>query len=212
MEALIQQSKTHILQSNLEGQEKERNRLAKELHDDLGGRITALRYFISSKKELLDSKDEKMLKTELKEIQRYVRNISHKLAKPRFTSVSLPELINEQKFWVDNSDINLRFNFSPDITWNKIPEEHQNQMYRIVQEALTNALKHAKASTIEINIAENSGKLEIEICDDGIGIGSGLSNGIGIKNMQERAAVIHSELLIESQNNNGTAVRLIYAS
>jgi len=211
LQKIIEQSKTNILQSNLKGQEKERSRLAKELHDDLGSQLSALRYFVSSKNGVFKNEDEGILKNELKQVHQYIRNISHQLAKPQFADLTLPDIIKEQKHWFHNRNIDIEYNFDKEINWYKVPEEHQNQMYRIIQEAINNSLKHSKANTVLIQIALQHRTIIIEVIDNGIGISQDNRNGLGLKNMQERAQAIGGNLVVAQQHQpKGTKLALMY--
>ncbi len=208
---ILEQSKTKILKSSLEGQERERTRLAKELHDDLSGQVSALRYFVASKKGIFIGEDESLLRNELSKFQYYIRNLSHQMAKPRFTNIELPQLIAEQKYWTNNNDIEFYFDFDNKINWALVPENHQNEMYRIVQESVSNTLKHSGAKTITIKIEKESDKIYLEVCDNGKGFQNGNHLGFGIKNMKERARLIGANLKIETAYLSGTKVSLIYS-
>jgi len=210
IQQILEHSKTSILQSKLQGQENERVRLAKELHDDLGSRLTALNYFVSSKKGIFKGDDETLLKTELKSVQKYVRNVSHLLARPQFSHYTLPQLIMEQKNWINGKEIDFDFYSDPAINWESIPENNQNQMYRIVQEAVTNTLKHAGATKMNINIEETTDGLKILINDNGIGIVESNVSGIGMKNMLERAVSIGGQLKIKTEYKKGTQIIFWY--
>ncbi len=210
IQRIIEQSKSSVLRSNLQGQEKERARLAKELHDDLGSRLTALCYFVSSKKGIFKGDDEKLLKTELKSVQKYIRNVSHQLARPQFSHYTLPQLILEQKNWINGEEIEFEFYNNPEINWEIIPENHQNEMYRIVQEAVTNTIKHAQATKLQITIDKSIKGLEIQINDNGQGISESNISGMGIKNIQDRAKAIGGQLIITSEYNNGTQIKFLY--
>lgn len=211
IQKILEQSKTNILQSSLKGQEKERNRLAKELHDDLGARISALRYFVSAKNGILVGADEKVFKTELNKIQLYIRNLSHQLAKPHSTNIDLPQLIQEQKYWTDNAKIVFDFDFDSKINWSKIPEPHQNEMYRIIQESISNTFKHANADKISIKIKNVSDKIFVEVADNGSGIQKEKGAGIGLKNMAERAESIGADFSIHTAHFEGTKIVLTYS-
>jgi signal transduction histidine kinase len=207
---IIKKSKINILQSNIQGQENERNRLAKELHDDLGSRLSALKYFVNSKKGVFKGEDYEVLKEELKEVQEYIRNLSHQIVIPRFTQVSLPHLIREQKNWTNNTNVDFCFEFDEKIDWTLVSEKGQNQIYRIIQEAVNNSLKHSQATEISISSFLNTDKIDFEISDNGTGFELSATHGMGLKNMKERAQLLGSEIRICLVESKGTKISFSY--
>jgi signal transduction histidine kinase len=86
------------------------------------------------------------------------------------------------------------------------------ELYRLIQEALNNILKHAKASSVNIRIYSDPNILIIEIEDDGIGFDAqkeSRSGGMGLETMQERAAALGGELIISTKPDHGTLIRTI---
>jgi signal transduction histidine kinase len=84
-------------------------------------------------------------------------------------------------------------------------------LYRIAQEAVNNAVKHARAKTVKIRLAKNNGALLLEIADDGVGLPKGRSStrggGLGLGVMQHRASAIGAELTVDSKRGEGITVR-----
>jgi signal transduction histidine kinase len=152
-----------------------------------------------------------VLKSELKEVQQYIRNLSHQLAKPQYTNFDLPGLIQEQKYWTSNENIDFIFDFDSKINWAKVPEQHQNEMYRIVQESISNTFKHANANKITIRIKNKNNKIYLEVADNGNGINKNSTRGMGIINMTERAKIIGADLNIHSEYYKGTKIILKYS-
>jgi PAS domain S-box-containing protein len=87
-------------------------------------------------------------------------------------------------------------------------EETGTQVSRIIQEALTNARRHAGAKRISVSLRTEAGDLLAEVSDDGVGLGPDVSPGVGFASMRERAALIGGHLEIESEQGRGTSVRL----
>ncbi len=203
-----EKNKTNIMKSYIKGQEKERNRLARELHDDVGARLAAIRYFLQAKSELFANEDQQQIKNELSALHKIIRNVSHKLIKPEYSQITLPELISEQLKWIPDQKAEVNFICRDQINWIKIPEKIQTQIYRIVQESLNNSLKYAQAENILIQIRKRNELLELEIADDGIGFSTKeiQKTGIGIKNMETRARSIGARFEIISTPDEGTRV------
>src|SRR5690606_37641527 len=93
-----------------------------------------------------------------------------------------------------------------------LPEEHEAVAFRITQEALYNALRHAKARTVRVRLATEDGRAVLEVADDGSGFDASDAaepqNGLGLASMRERASSIGGELTIEARPGEGTTVRL----
>jgi signal transduction histidine kinase len=82
------------------------------------------------------------------------------------------------------------------------------QVSRIIQEALTNARRHSGAKGISVSLRTEGGDLLAEVTDDGAGFGPDASPGVGLASMRERAALLGGELEVESEEGDGTSVRL----
>jgi two-component system NarL family sensor kinase len=80
--------------------------------------------------------------------------------------------------------------------------------YRIVQEALMNVARHAQANTCHIRLAQANDRLELEITDDGLGLAETRTQGVGLRSMQERAAELGGQCLVERGPNGGTWVQV----
>jgi two-component system sensor histidine kinase UhpB len=86
--------------------------------------------------------------------------------------------------------------------------ETATQVSRVIQEALTNARRHAKAKKISVGLRMEGGDLVAEVSDDGVGFGAVASPGVGMGSMRERAALLGGDIEIESEAGRGTSVRL----
>ena len=90
--------------------------------------------------------------------------------------------------------------------------ETESTIYRIVQEGLTNASKHSRASRVRVNVSESAGGIAIEISDDGVGFDTAASSsGFGLLGMRERVALAGGRLEIESAPGQGTKLRALVA-
>jgi len=197
------------LSSLIKGQEYERERLAKEMHDGLGG-LLAISHSklanLSEKKEVnIDTIEES--KNLVGEAYNQVRQISHNLMPldlEKFGLVTTLEnmigLVNNQ-----NDDINIDF-----ITYNfeaPLNNELGLNMYRIVQEALTNILKYAQAKNVLIELIQHEHNISLSIEDDGIGFDvKNFKSGIGIQNMRNRSEIVGGSFEIESKFDVGTSI------
>lgn len=198
--------------SIIEGQEDERKRIAKELHDGLGQLLTTLKLKLDriqdktlpAEKELLAYEEAKKL---LADTIAEVRNISFNLMPSvlsDFGVSSALRILTEQVSKNTGMDVSFRTNTPRD-------RYHLNievGLYRIAQEAIHNAIKHSNAAKIRVVLEKNPGILELYITDNGIGMipKSSQKNGNGIFNMQERTELIGGTFKVLTKPNKGTRV------
>lgn len=196
----------------INAQEKERTRIANDLHDNLGSRIATLNLYINDL-EHKTKKDEKIallekLKHLGEETYSEVRKIAHKqnvsavLNKGLIPSMKLIaheiSLTGQLKVEVININVKQRVQSNIEI-----------QVFRIVQELLTNIIKHANASESTIQFSEDENLLCIMIEDNGLGFDLKTTTfGFGLNNIEKRIENISGELIIDSTLGNGTTIIL----
>ena len=216
-----QQIKEQRMKSALivEGQEDERKRISKDIHDGIGQLLTGLKFQIEALDLREPEKAERRLgelKDLAKEIILEVRRISFFLTPGVLEDYGLSAAV--KKFVADTekyTGAELIFN---NITgFNKRLDSHKEiNLYRIIQEAVNNSIKYAKAKTIKVSFFHDVKKLTIIIQDDGMGFVVGdvlnLENkgavGLGLYNMQERAMYVDGKIEIYSKPGEGTKIYL----
>jgi len=192
--------------------EDERTRIAREIHDSLGQALTALKLQLSAAEDAA-SKDAPGLEPRLHEttamvddLVKMVRRIASDLRPPILDHLGLPAALEwlAQDF-AKRTGIRCRAaTHSPPITG-----ELGTALFRIVQEALTNVLRHAGATRVDIELGTKSGCVTIEINDDGTGISESGTIGpgsLGILGMRERAAALGGVLEVAPRDEGGTRV------
>jgi len=195
-----------------EGQLKERQRISEDLHDGVLSRIFGTRMGL----DLLDIEGDKETKdmqkgyiVELQDIEKDIRNISHELKDELHTGNLnyihiLEELLKSQSVI---SGFTYKITNDPSISWKIIDETIKINCYRIIQEAIQNINKHAKAKKVDLEFSMKNKELKIIIRDNGIGFDqSKKKNGIGLRNIQSRIQKINGKLVINSNKNNGTTL------
>ncbi|MBK7106287.1 MAG: PAS domain S-box protein [Ignavibacteriae bacterium] len=197
--------------------EDERKNLARELHDELGQVLTSLNMNLSLLKNNIDHNlyDEKLLLNDLDEMSQIVDTSKINIKKlirslrPEYLDnlglvPALNHLVDEFK---KNKKLIINFNFNFEEV--NINSQKENIIYRVIQESLSNIVKHANASNVEVNLFLTEEKLNVLINDDGIGINTKdfkKENSFGIIGMKERLSQIGSELIIKSEENLGTSI------
>ena len=192
--------------SIIEGQEKERSRLSKELHDGVGPLMTTLRMQIQSSK--LSSKLKSELLTHFDGTIDEIRRISNNLMPSVLEDFGVGEAIGNLIDQLKTSDaISFRFknDMNPDSTVNKTV---QITLYRIAQEAINNAIRHSKCSEVRVSISEFDEYIGLFVSDNGIGFDTDQHfSGNGIRNMKERIKLVKGALSLVS-DNAGTKIEI----
>lgn len=163
----------------IEGMEDERTRLARELHDSTCNELLAL----SMKMNATDNDCLPMVR----EIRDNVRRISHELMPPRFSTIDLNTVLGEYTTHYPIADCAISYTSTEQADWSKVPENVAYEVYRVAQEALGNAAKHAKAKNIEVSLQLKDNTLQLQISNDGVGEKTeNDSHGIGSRTMKDR--------------------------
>ena len=193
---------------------KERNRISEELHDGILGKLFGTRFGLGF---LPLQGDEKTLEkhqgflNELQDIEKEIREVSHKLSHDfKGSNINFTSIIKQ--LLEDKSSIgkfSYEVDFSQKILWKKLDEVTKANIYRIIQEALQNIIKHAKASHVSLHFNSDNQQLTMTIKDDGIGFETTKGKrGIGIKNIQSRIEKLKGSIKIESEINVGTTLHI----
>jgi len=211
--------KISSMQSMLEGQELERERISKDLHDSLGGLLSTIKLqfdSVQAKKEEIGQLKEyksanKMLDTAVQE----VRSISQNLQPGSLMELGLIAALNDL-FNRFDEDIYPEIDFQYYSIPTDIPNMVSLSIYRVIQELLHNAIKHAKANEILIQINSEGDELVIQFEDDGVGYDPEnlKRKGMGLENMKSRIAYLKGQISTDSQEGEGTStmIRLNYKS
>jgi len=205
-----QNSKISTLTALLEGQELERGRLAKDLHDGLGGVLSAIKIQLSdiyNKNEENNHHDLKKAINHLDFAIEKLRKVSHNLMPDMLIKFGLEVALREfaSRMTNPNLDINVQFlSFN-----NKLETEKQLFIYRIIQELVNNVIKHAEASQIIIQLVEDTNFYYVTVEDDGKGFdykSDRIMNSAGLLNIESRVKYLKGTLNIHSQINLGTSI------
>lgn len=181
--------------------EKERMRLAGELHDGICNDLYALEVNIRSDKNKIP--DEWL--SSLTEARDNIRRVSHELLPPEFKEASIEQVIYNYIESLSVMNCKISFKALPEeCDWTVLPENISLNIYRIIQEAVSNSLKHADAKNIEVKMEWILPDLVITVCDDGKGMKDSKKGG-GKRILKERAETINAEYNIES-TDKGTSV------
>lgn len=181
--------------------EKERTRLAGELHDGICNDLYALEVSIRSDNR---PAPEEWLSS-LANARENIRRVSHELLPPEFKEASIDQVINNYIDNIGNTGHNISLKIFPeDCDWAVLPDNISLNIYRIIQESVSNSLKYAEAKNIEVKMEWELPDLIISICDDGKGM-KGSKSGGGKRTLKERTEAINAVYEIKS-TDKGTCV------
>ncbi len=204
---LIKDFELKTIKAQLKGQEKEKLRIASELHDGVGGNLAGIKLRLSKVADTLNSNNKlKHIITQVNETCDEIRNISHDLTPSKILNSAYINLIRE---YIHNNvtpkNIRISFHAYPEDKLNSISDGIKIEVYRIIQELLANAIKHSLANEIDISLNLNNESLILMIEDFGIGfVPKKIVKGIGLLNIETRVASVSGKLTIDSKVGRGT--------
>ena len=199
----LQQKQESIrLKSMIEGQEKERLRLSREIHDGLGGLLSTAKTYLSEKNGS-DSNIRKLIDQSCEEVREITNNLAPVALNVLGLEAAIYDLGNKAEI------IGLKCNV-------ELHQLHINDpgtslaVFRIVQELVNNVIKHAKAETLMIQLIQSERDLQILVEDDGIGFikVEKPNNNMGLRNIESRLSVLGGSMDIESNPGIGTSVNV----
>jgi signal transduction histidine kinase len=195
----------------VEAQELERRRLARELHDETGQALTSILLGLKSLEEKVDDAGARAAAAELRELVvatlQDVRRLAVELRPSALDDFGLVAAL-ERLTTLFSEQTGISIDFEAALAGERLPQEVETALYRIVQESLTNVVKHARARRVSILLARKDGAIKAVIEDDGQGFDPAeeATEGFGLVGMRERLALLGGRLEIESSDDAGTTV------
>ncbi len=198
----------------IDGQELERQRLSRELHDGLGQYLLAIKLKIEQlqniepqKQKIIIAETKKLFAETIKEI----RNISNNLMPAILNKYGLIQAVENMASSVNNDD-RIQFIFKSNIRKTLLSKKTQIYIFRIIQEALNNAIKHSQANSFSVNFIQTDENFEISISDNGKGTNLSQKRrklGNGLENIKERVNLLSGKINIFSEINKGFKIDII---
>jgi len=210
--ALSQRVSRDAVRRVVEAQELERARLARELHDETGQALTSILLGLKSLDERAVDDEDHAAVAELRELVvstlQSVRRLAVELRPAALDDFGLVPAIERLRDIVEEQS-EISVDVQSNLADQRLPSESETALYRIVQEAFTNALKHAAASRISLRLHQGDASVTLTVHDDGKGFDpENVRDGsLGLVGMRERVALLGGRLTIESSEDAGTMLK-----
>ncbi|WP_061297430.1 sensor histidine kinase [Herbidospora cretacea] len=194
----VQESREHLVKAR----EEERRRLRRDLHDGLGPGLAAIGLGLDLIEATSPTETVRNVRELTQTLVADVRRIVHDLRPPALDELGLAGALEDLALDATGPRVTVSLTALPDL-----PAAVEVAAYRIAQEALSNALKHAEATRVEIAATAGNGRLTVTVTDDGRGLPDPLVEGVGSGSMRDRAAELGGTLTRTSEN--GTIVKAV---
>jgi signal transduction histidine kinase len=195
---------------------EERQRLARELHDSVTQSLYGVTLYAEAAARLLTADEAQLAAEHLREVRqtaqealREMRLLIFELRPPVLEQEGLVAALEVRLEAVEGrSGLGTEFHVEGAI---HLEPDFEEGLYRIAQEALNNALKHAQARTVKVHLCQDQRRVMLEVADDGIGFdpsGAQEQSGLGLSGMEERAAALGARMAVESWPGVGTSIKV----
>jgi PAS domain S-box-containing protein len=190
----------------VEVQEKERSTIAKELHDEVGQLLTYAGLLIDKEARRPQPETMAEAKSVIQDAVSRLRNLSATLSPPLLNNAGILEAL-ESLFEDYTRHTQIKVTFNHEVSLDGLSANLALVVYRIVQEALTNVARHAKATRVNVRISPKGRRLRIQIRDDGVGFDTKeVKKSTGLTGMRERALALGGEIIVDSGPGKGTKI------
>jgi signal transduction histidine kinase len=208
-------NKTVLLEERLKAQEEEKVRIGRNLHDDLGSSLASLRLQVDMAEythlnQVAFDEFKSNCKKQIDELINNVRRVSHNLSPISFELYGLMAAIEDL---VDSLNITGKLKISiqnqAEVTLYNIQQDIALPLFRILQELLTNTIRHAKATNVLISFSESDQYLIIRYGDNGKGLDWPIPKGLGFNNIENRLQVLNAIYTITTAKGEGFTIDII---
>lgn len=214
LQQVLSAHELQVMQALAEGQEHERKRLSQELHDTVGNMLATLKLQFESLSDLMRGSDRQNVKVDntaklIDETCVEVRRISHNLSTGMVSKMGLIAALRQLVATISSTGkFKIELNHDGDDL--DVGGDTEVHLYRIIQEIISNAIKHSGADHISIQVTKHEKELNVIVEDDGKGFDLKQvkkdQKGIGLLNLESRVKHLGGELVIDSKKGRGTAI------
>ncbi|WP_417444097.1 tetratricopeptide repeat protein [Joostella sp.] len=207
---LVKDHKLSVIEKYQEGQQEERSRLAREIHDGIGSDLASIK--IGFEHYLEDHKSEPKAKRLLDAIGnscKDIRSLSHQLHPLPFSKIGFSSFLKETLTQIkSNSSLSITTFLYPEEEIDDLSDSLLADTYRIIQELVNNILKHANATDVEVQLTKHDAYLNLVVSDNGSGFKTNNKQGIGLRNIKERVQKRDGDISIDSSPQHGTSITI----
>ncbi|MEH6704758.1 MAG: sensor histidine kinase [Galbibacter orientalis] len=207
---MINDHKLSVIERYQEGQDEERSRLAREIHDGIGSDLASIKIaFEQYSEQHHDDFQSRRIASAINNACVDVRSLSHQLHPLPFSKIGFTSFLSD---FIDQitkkTATEIQTFFFPEEAIDELPDFLLADVYRIVQELINNILKHAEAKHAAVQLTMHEDHLNIVINDDGIGFQNNKKSGIGLRNIKERLHKVQGSLEIDCSPGRGTSITI----
>ena len=206
---LKNQKDVEVMQALIDGEELERKRVARDLHDSIGSKLSSLKILFSRvSNDIIKRTDIESLEVLLNDSIHELRQVSYNLVPESLLNLGLENAIIDLCFSLNSDVVKIEcqiFGVKKDLS-----ESIQTSIFRIVQELINNALKHSKGTEVLVSCSQNKSAFLITVEDNGIGFNSKelyKKSGLGLKNIKNRVDILNGYFNCLS-DSNGTCINI----
>ncbi|SHJ19531.1 Tetratricopeptide repeat-containing protein [Mesonia phycicola] len=207
---MINDHKLSVIERYQEGQDEERARLAREIHDGIGSDLAGIKiafehYVENHENEAQSNRIAKAINNACID----VRSLSHQLHPLSFSKIGFTSFLNDFIEQISvKSELTIKTFFFPEEEVDQLSDTILADVYRIVQELINNILKHAEATEADVQLTKHEDHLNIVINDNGKGFQKNKKPGIGLRNIKDRIHKMKGTLEIDSTLGSGTSIMI----
>lgn len=208
LKLMLENQRMEIIKEKIKTKFEERGKLSLELHDGIASEISALKLSLATELELSKLEIDNLVE-KIDKLYTEIRNLSHSLDPDNIDFVEFSQFVANLCNQLEKRGLKTSRNFYITKKVDDLEVDTLVNVYRIIQEAVTNVLKHANARNVVFDVIETDDTLYIHIKDDGIGFDIKESKqGIGIKNIKKRVNSFQGNVQILSQKGAGTEIKI----
>jgi signal transduction histidine kinase len=207
----LRQKNAEIKNAMIQGQTIERKRVAAELHDNLGGTLASLNWYLYGiDKKVLSTEEQKIYERVHQMVgsaYKEVRSLSHNLMPAELEEfglvVALSRLVDKL-----NDNKMIEFKFTDSFEDRRLSGQEEFELYSIILELTNNILKHSGANRASIELSENPKSIFLVVSDNGTGIPGQVKQGMGLGNVQNRVQTLSGKIDISAREGKGTMIEI----
>ncbi len=203
---LSERVQRHSVQTLLDGGERERTRLSRELHDETGQALTSILLGLRRFESEIGAEAATHIRELATSALADVRRVAAELRPSSLDDFGLPAALEQLARKLGEGHLEVHVSIAPELA--SLPPDTSTALYRIIQEAATNVVKYAQAHTLSIALIRAKDAIRLLIEDDGVGLDLTTirADALGLKGMHERAALLDGQLEIDSIPGRGTTI------